>query len=424
MGKESGKVVMAEKGKTRRRFPCWIDAFTEAASDIGIPPPYVEWVAIYAVATAMGRHVWSMNYRGTTFPNLYVMMVGPPGTGKSEAEDLIRPFVQDLGVHLSAQHVSKAALIDELKEGHVRKLISKQQMEDYHHVAVLSAEFVETFPGYDAHFLGMLSNWWDCPKMVREKKRHLREAINIPKVCCNIMTGVQPGMLSHSFPTEAWQGGFLARTVFVYVPQKIELLLRTRKGEDRAVAGRRMDRQTQSALMKDLQAIGEMYGEMEEDEGFVDEYLKWRDNEQEPRPKHPRLIHYNGRREHQLEKLSMISAASRGSMVREAQDYKRARSWLESTEQNIEEIFVEMGQGDDMELMKDMHAFIVQRAQGCNRDVRETVVRRYLAGKIPSQRQDIFLETAERAGFIKIKAMQNGFRTICAIPMEEIQDEF
>lgn len=385
--------------------------------------PYVEWVAIFAIANVLGRKVYGQNTRGTTFPNLYVMMVGPPGTGKTEAESLIRGFLIDSGVPQCAQHVSKASLIDELKNGK-RQLNINNNLFEYHQLCLLSSEFVETFPAYDIHLLGTLAHWWDCPREVKENKRHLKEQIYIKDIVCSIMTGIQPGLLTHSFPAEAWSGGFLARTIMVYVPQKIELLLRARGKDSMTTFGRKIPKEIYGDLSQRLGVISKMYGCMDEDETFVDEYLKWREAGRLPRPKHPRLTYYNDRREHQLEKLSIIAAASRGSMVLTGADYRTARAWLESAEGNLDDIFVEMSSGDDMQLMQDMHSYISKVAKGPNVMIREAVVHRYLTGRVATQRIDSFLETAMRAGFIKRELDPKGFHAIAACVLEEFSSGF
>lgn len=344
------------------------------------------------------------NAKGTVFPNLYMLMVGPPGTGKTDIIKHIRPFLLEVGAPLCAEHISKAALIDELVDGRVAKQIGAIPYI-YNATHVVSAEYVETFPEYEPALFSMLADWWDCPKQIRERKRHLKEPIVIKDTYCGMFTGVQPGMMSEVFPASAWAGGLLARTIFIYVQHKVEFALRG-PNAIKTHYGRALPPATHDALVRDLKLVSDMHGPFGEDESFLAEYLRWHEGKQQPAPRHPRLFYYNGRREHNLEKLSMISAASRGSKILTGYDYLRARGWMESCEEVVEDIFIEMHAGEDMVLMKDLHAFLWTVGKG--KPVRESVLRRWLAGRISSQRVEQFLAAAYTAGYFTFEEVPPG----------------
>ena len=352
---------MTEDAKLTRKLPCFIEGFIEAARPLGIPEAFMKWAGIWAVAVALGRHIWVLNAKGAAYPNLYVMMIAPPGAGKTQAENLLYPFLQDMksGAYVSAQHVSKAALIDELKDNVVTRQISVEEALIYHHAIILTSEFTETFEGYDTHLLGTLSHWWDCPEYFRERKRHLGDPIVIRNIVCNLLSGVQPTILAHNFPDSAWYGGFLARTIFVYVPHSLDILLWDVEGSAGTVYQDHIDGEAYKELVTDLGSICNMIGEMVPDKTYLKEYNQWKQvDQQRPRPRHPRLMYYLQRREHNLIKLSMISAAARGSMALEGMDFLRARTWLEDTEANLDDVFIEMATSDELTLMNDLQKFL------------------------------------------------------------------
>src|SRR6266436_9736192 len=65
-----------------RRLPDWIEAFVAYTS--GLPTPLIirKWAAISAVAAALERKVWINSLNTELYPNLYVMVMAPPGIGK------------------------------------------------------------------------------------------------------------------------------------------------------------------------------------------------------------------------------------------------------------------------------------------------------------------------------------------------------
>jgi hypothetical protein len=411
---------MSEQDRQTRHFPCFIDAFSEAASGLGIPPQFVTWAGIFLTSAVMGRHCWGVNQKGMTYPNLYVMMIAPPGVGKSQTEDLLLPFFKELGKKIAPRHISKASLVDELSESKMEMLVAGKQM-GYHHCVIVSSEFIETFPDrYDTHLLGMLSRWWDCPSEVTERKRHLKNPIYITNAACSMITGIQPGILASSFPSDAWHGGFLSRTLFVYEAEQQHFLLRGHEEHLSRLAGKKMSDEVFGKLLSDLNAISLMSGRFNEDSSFVDEYLRWADEDkEEPKPSHPRLLHYNLRRAHQLEKLSLVSAASKGRKLLLGEDYLQAREWLETSEHNIDQVFVEMTMSDDLEIMKDLNQFLFRLTKGQERPMPETKLWTYLAGKVPTQKLAIFLDAAERAGFIKFQAVSGrSYRMVIPLSLD------
>lgn len=364
-----------------------------------------------------------LNARGAAYPNLYIMLIAPPGAGKTQAENVLNPLLRDI-TNISAQHISKASLIDELHDNVVIRQISMEEKIEYHHAIILTSEFTETFEGYDTHLLGTLSRWWDCPDHFRERKRHLKEAIEMRNICCNMLAGVQPTMLAHNFPIQAWTGGFLARTIFVYEPHGMDILLWDIEDAAGAAYQDSIDDKAYNKLVTDLSAITQMVGTMVPDESYFKEYLRWKETDkQQPRPRHPRLFDYLQRREHNLVKLSMISAASRGNMSLEGKDFFRARTWLEDTEANLDDVFIEMATSDELTLMKDLQNFLWTITKGGSKPALRSRVFQFLAGKVPTQRLHLFLDAAKEAGFIQEQFSKDGtFRLYKPGQIDKMED--
>ena len=59
-----------------------IDLVMEFTEDAMSPELFRRWGAIALVAGAMERRVWTRTKAGEVFPNLYTLLVAPPGVGK------------------------------------------------------------------------------------------------------------------------------------------------------------------------------------------------------------------------------------------------------------------------------------------------------------------------------------------------------
>lgn len=398
----------------------WLTSFEELTSEMGVPKVFTRWAGLHVLATAAGRRVWIENVRGKTYPNMYIMLVSLPGVGKSSLNETINNIYEDLGIETAPTHTSKAALVDTLSDN--IELHRVGAVDTFHHCVIVSTEFAETFIGFDEHLLATLASWWDCPNSVKERKRHMKtEPYNLSKVCCNMLTGAQPVVMSGVFPEAAWSGGFLARTIMVYYPKKVDVMLRggtlIKKGLDQSLRRR---------LIQHLETLRHnLQGEFKEHSSFIKEYERWVVGDRLPRPTHPKLIHYNVRREHQLEKLSMLCALSEGKMELTGQHYLRARRLLEEVESNVEDIFKEMSGSDDLAKIKELHAILLKRvdSSGLVQPTRGTLVNRIVVDFVGVQRKDSFLKAAVEAGYVKEHYSKAGVLTYTPIITNILEDE-
>ena len=99
-----------------RKLQSWTDAFFQYTEKIGSPPLFRRWCGIFTVAAALERKVWTVNNKGRLYPNLYMFLVGPPGTGKTVALDRASDFFQKLETHhLAPTSLTRASMIDHLE---------------------------------------------------------------------------------------------------------------------------------------------------------------------------------------------------------------------------------------------------------------------------------------------------------------------
>ena len=56
------------------------------------PARFRRWSAIAAIAATLEHRIWTITMGRPTFPNLYVLLVGPPTAGKTVAIDIVYDF--------------------------------------------------------------------------------------------------------------------------------------------------------------------------------------------------------------------------------------------------------------------------------------------------------------------------------------------
>src|SRR5882672_4022867 len=120
---DSKPTRVGTNGAAHRRLTSWIESFLDLTEDFECAPIWRQWSAIYCVAAAMERKVWATTTKGMLYPNMYVLIIGPAGTGKSLAIIAARSFLETIedpsgttGIHLAPTSMTMASLVDELVE--------------------------------------------------------------------------------------------------------------------------------------------------------------------------------------------------------------------------------------------------------------------------------------------------------------------
>ena len=125
------------------------------------PDIFRKWAGISVISSVLERKVWSRSKGSQLFPNLYVVLVAPPGIGKSQiitrAERMLRQ-VPDIFVAPSS--VTSASLVDTMQMA-ARKVL-KPYYQQFNSVQVLTSEFQNFLPAYESQFMGLMTKLYDC----------------------------------------------------------------------------------------------------------------------------------------------------------------------------------------------------------------------------------------------------------------------
>jgi hypothetical protein len=66
-----------------RKFPSWLQALSLYAEETEAPRQFWTWAGISTIASALQRKVWLPFGFEKLYPNLYVILVGPPASRKA-----------------------------------------------------------------------------------------------------------------------------------------------------------------------------------------------------------------------------------------------------------------------------------------------------------------------------------------------------
>jgi len=231
--------------------PGFITDFINTSRGMEVPTLLMLWGAIWTLSTMLGRHAWLKWYPKKLWPNMYILVVAPPGlckkstaldvgqdmipkaiallpsnleqfrkqsvfiTGKATSDGILGSLAPEERIFLnpeastirSVNRGSKASFV----VGELTQLLNKQQ--------------------YNVNLVTTLTNLYDCKDEDSEITR-ARGKEPLKDIYVTFIGATTPSNIRTSLPEEALGGGFLSRTVTVFqdVPTKIYSIPRALDG--------------------------------------------------------------------------------------------------------------------------------------------------------------------------------------------------
>jgi hypothetical protein len=378
----------------------WIDRYIQITDGIGSPEIFRLWAAISAVGGAMERRLWARTSMGILYPNMYIMLVAPPGVGKTQAISPVEDIWHRQGnLSVAPDSMTKAALVDTLVDS--RRVVILPEgagIMEYHSLQISVSELGVLVNAHDLEFLSVINRIFDNSKVFRERRRHVKggQEIQIVAPQLNILAGTQPGFLASVLPEEAWLMGTTSRFIMVFAAETPSCDL----------FAEYIEREPAYAeLSAWMLPWTEMHGQFRWDNDAVGEMQRIHKNGLNnftPVPDHPKLEHYRPRRTQFLIRLAMISAMSRTSnTVIEQFDVERARHWLLSAEATMPAIFKAMSTKSDAQLIDELHTLCWREYKaGKNAAMPTKFLVNFLHERVYSERIPKIIETMNKAGLI------------------------
>lgn len=354
----------------------WLQAYAEYTSESESPDSYHLWTGLSILASAVRRRVYLDQGIYTLFPNLFVILVGPPGrVAKSTSIRLGRTIL--LGVEdviFGPDSVTREELIRQMA-----KVGGKDKNAE---MTIHSTELSSLIEPSGVPMIQFLTDIYDGDYKWRySTKGSGKDTLNNPLL--NILAGTTPSWIAEGMPADVIGHGFTSRVVFVYeeVPRHLN--------PDPLPA----DEKLVHALKEDLKHIALLKGEFKwkgevgtkGQEGWVpgeakEAYYSYYKDIAETLPSDYRVEGYHWRKKVHLLKVAMLlSVAERDSLELLPQDIHAAWDLLESLEANMYKTFSAVGK---YEHAVDMERILQQIMESGGISRKEIYKRNRAAGDI------------------------------------------
>ena len=312
------------------------------------PEIYRKWSALATISAALQRKVWLRINGSQIFPNLFVLLCGAPGIGKSQAINPCRDLLSELpNICLSPARTSPEKFIQLMCKSTRMLPLENNPYFTQSAYAVFMSEFSTFLRPNDKDFMTVLTDLYDCAKtwtyatLARDEER-------IENVYLTMIGGITPKALAENFGAAAFGMGFTARLNIIYSEDyKTPKLFGQTTVPDF------------SPLLQILSRIHALSGEFTFEPDAAEELQAWVDEGMPPIPSDGRLAEYVPRRWLHLVKLCMIYSACESNSLRVAKRHlAQARSTLLEAESVLAKAVEYLGTNPMMEAVRNIHAWL------------------------------------------------------------------
>jgi len=357
------------------------------------------------LGTAVGRAIAMQAHGNTLCPNMFIGMVGGPGTGKSQTVRAMRSiFIKAHNAVLMPASVTRAALEDYMFDNLASRFAPDGTQILTNECIALTEEMQGILPDQDLSHLTLYNILYDLPSNHKARTRTNGE-VKLELPYCSIFTGAQPAYLATVMPENAWGMGFMSRMLMAFD---------VKGARKSAFVDSVVDHELQAALIHDLRQISQLKGWMKWDQDAMDLYEQWWVKEGGPPvPTQKRLIMgYNARREIHFFKLAMMMSLSRGNDLRVTfDDAVRAITTLLDFEAVMKHIFTEMSTTGATVALQDI-LDIVRANSAAGKLTDESMIITLLMQRLPQSQVHSTVENliASKALLVKGGIDARGFR--------------
>jgi hypothetical protein len=327
----------------RRRLNDWLKSFLDYAEQAESPIDYLRWVGLATISGAAQRKIYMDMELYYVMSNMYIILVGPPGSKKSTAIRQGRKLLQKIpSIALSSDAPSVAGIMEEFTD---LKQVNKEHQSLNAFVYELSSLYENAKETMNGFLTAIYDGDSDYIKRTRVGGKE-----HIPFPWLNLVAGTTPSWLGDNLSKSAIEGGLVAREIHVYSGERI--LKTPRPKPSPRLAKLKED------LVHDLAHISELRGEFR----FDDDAGRWYDLwymdadtpayremvgpyiSRFPRVSDNRTSGYYERKAIHLIKVAMaVSLAQKDELVLTLSDLQIALALLESVEEGMARAFSSVG---------------------------------------------------------------------------------
>lgn len=335
-----------------RKLTNWLESYLHFTRFEGSPENFHRWTALVVLSAAVNRNCWMEGGYYRTFPNLYVLFLGPSGVGKSSSSGIGIELLKATSaqVHIFKDFITPAALITFMQHATVRVEIG-DKLEYKTPVLIYASELGTLInPRSGVRELTFLLTEFFNKPGDHEDRTDKRGLVTIKKPNLTCLLCCFPEWVDEEFTAISLRSGFFGRMMVV-----TEFI---RRGPNPTSSLSKTDQELREHLIADLEVINSLYGEMQWDSETQVAWDKWYSDLPRDLTDSDGGIEVRGftsRKAQFVQRLAMLnSIAQRDSLLVTMKDFNFGLNLVAQCEHNTRNLRV-----------KPIHLQVVEKLKRC-----------------------------------------------------------
>lgn len=381
----------------RRKHKTWIDDLVQFTSYSNSPEIHRKWTAISTIGAALQRRCYILIQGEPLFCNLYTVLVGPPGVGKTRSIRIGQKLLSQVSdLALSPDAVTQQKFLGLLSAA-TKVVPANGEMLTQTAYACFLDELSTFIKARDVDFMTVLTNLYDCPKVYSYQTLG-RGDCRLENVFITICGGITPKSIQRNWGEDAIGMGFTARLNMIFSEDTKPINLFSISKEPDF-----------TSFVDDLREIYDMQGAFRVTEDAARELQTWVSAGMPPMPADTRFAEYNPRRSiHWLKLCMAYSAAESSDLIITRSHVEAARQTLLEAESFLPLCFEHLGQNPMLSALNSTHQWLKIEYGVSKAPIPESRIRRKLLADVPPQYIEAALNELLNSGMMKLVASSAG----------------
>lgn len=330
-----------------RKCDDWLTRYIQYTRHTEPPVLYHLWCGIMAISSCLQRKTYLHWGYNNIYPNIFTVLVGPPGGRKGTAMKMAKGMLQELKIPLASDCVTAQQLYREVAETEANYRTGDGTILLHKSLSIWSEEFAVFIGHQNIDMITALTDLFDCPDTWDYSTKNKGQD-DLSNTYLALIGAITPKVLQNKLTQEAVGGGLISRIIFVVGYGREKLIALPFPSKE--------DYDLYEDLLIDLEQIKNLSGPFQFSEKGIEVYAAWYEN-----PANSDAINmdhfegYNARRALHLRKLAMIiSASESNNMIIREHHFNTALNILHRTEKEMPNAFFGLGRGDHAQALTDI----------------------------------------------------------------------
>lgn len=198
----------------------FISDYLEYTSGTEVPAIFNRWSCLSIIGSFLERDLSIQHGSNLIFPNMYIMLMGTPGTRKSTAIVRARHVLKAAGYkHVAADKSTKEKLLLDMAAQHCMDDVDALLWGDNENAvtptAIMADEFNDFFGNNILEFVAFIGTLWDYSGVYSNRIKS-GESVSVPNPTISLIGGNTPGTFANTFPPETIGQGFFSRLLLIH----------------------------------------------------------------------------------------------------------------------------------------------------------------------------------------------------------------